>query len=91
MTTRTSSRTVEFRNAFFLRGMDTMQPAGRYTVDTDEEQLDTRDGGAYRRVGTWIWLSSELANRGVVRMASIDPVELEAALALDRQSALVRA
>lgn len=89
MATRTTSRTVEFQNAFFLRGMGSMQSAGRYTVDTDEEQLDTQHGTAFRRVGTWIWLDSEQGGRGVVRMASIDPDELEAALTLDARSALV--
>lgn len=91
MATRSTSRTVEFRNAFFLRGMGAMQPAGSYVVDTDEEQIDTNLGTAYRRVGTWIWLSADAGNRGVVRMASIDPDELEAALVLDARSALASA
>ena len=88
MAPRTTSRTVTFQHAFFLRGMDAMQPPGCYTVEDDEERLDTRFGSAFRRVATWIWLPSELANRGVVRMASIDARELEAALAVDARVAV---
>jgi len=88
MTTRTTSRTVEFQNAFFLRGMASMQPAGRYTVDTDEEQIDTAYGCAFRRIGTWIWLTSDLKSRGAMHMASVDPAELEAALVVDARTAL---
>jgi hypothetical protein len=91
MATRTTSRTIEFRNGFILRGISEMQPAGRYTVDTDEEPIDSLHGNAYRRVGTWIWLTSAKDGRGIVRMVSINPDELEAALILDARSAMVRA
>ena len=78
---------MTFRHAFFLHGLDAMQPPGDYVVDTDEEPIDGRFGTAYRRVGTWIWLPSAADRSGVVRMASIDARELEAALAVDaRQS-----
>jgi hypothetical protein len=87
MASRSTSRTVTFRHAFFLRGMDRMQPAGEYTVDTDEESIETRLGVAYRRVGTWIWLPSKLASRGEIRMTSVDPQELDAALVVDARQA----
>jgi hypothetical protein len=87
MTTRTTSRTATFEHPFFLRGMSAMQPAGSYTVDTDEERLDTASGSAYRRVGSWIWLPAGAANPGMAQMLSIDPVELAAALVVDGRQA----
>ena len=41
MTVRTTSKTVTFMHPFNLSGMDKMQPAGTYTVETDEELLQT--------------------------------------------------
>ena len=39
MTVRTTSKTVTFRYPFNLTGTDEVQPAGTYTVETDEELL----------------------------------------------------
>lgn len=39
MAIRTTSRDVVFHRPFILDGMETVQPAGVYTVDTDEEQM----------------------------------------------------
>jgi hypothetical protein len=39
MTMRTTSRTVTFIHPFNLSGMDKEQPAGTYTVETDEERF----------------------------------------------------
>jgi len=39
MTVRTTSKTVTFRHPFNLTGTDEVQPAGTYTVETDEELL----------------------------------------------------
>ena len=39
MTVRTSRKTVTFRQPFSLSGIDEVQPAGTYTVETDEELL----------------------------------------------------
>jgi hypothetical protein len=37
MTVRTTSRTVTFTHPFNLSGMDEVQPAETYTVETDED------------------------------------------------------
>jgi hypothetical protein len=58
MTTRTSRRTVTFTRPFSLRGIDGVQPAGAYTVETDEELLGSLSFPAYRRVATTIFLPS---------------------------------
>jgi hypothetical protein len=39
MTVRTTSKTVTFMHPFSLTGTDEVQPAGTYTVETDEELL----------------------------------------------------
>ena len=54
MTLRTSRRTVAFTRAFSLRGVDGVQPAGTYTVETDEELLESLSFPVYRRVATTI-------------------------------------
>jgi len=83
MDMRTTSRTVTFNHPFFLPGMETMQAAGSYVVDTQEERLDTQLTSGFRRVATWMFVRSELESRGVSRMISIDGAKLAAALALD--------
>jgi hypothetical protein len=40
MTMRTSQETVTFRRPFSLSGLDQLQPAGSYTVETSEELLE---------------------------------------------------
>jgi hypothetical protein len=50
MTVRTTSRTVTFTHPFNLSGMDEVQPAGTYTVETDEEPLQTLSVPAHRRI-----------------------------------------
>ena len=52
MMTRTSSATVVFRRPFVLAGFETMQPAGSYIVDIEEEQVDSLVVNAWRRVAT---------------------------------------
>ena len=39
MTVRTSSKSVTFAQPFSLSGIDEVQPAGTYTVETDEELI----------------------------------------------------
>lgn len=83
MMIRTSSKTVTFVEPFVLRGLDGVQPAGSYTVETDEEFLDTVASPAYRRVATLIHLHATRGNPSVARAMPIDPEELNAALRRD--------
>jgi hypothetical protein len=80
---RMNSRTVTFTKPFTLPGLDEAQPAGSYTVETEEELLPTVLQTAYRRTTTWLTLPSHPANPGSAQIISVDPVELEAALARD--------
>jgi len=76
MFSRTTSKTVTFSHPFALTGMDGVQPAGTYTVETDEELVDGLSFPVYRRVATVILLP---AAAGGMMAAMIDPLELERA------------
>ena len=56
MNLRTTSRTITFARPFSLDGLDETQPAGTYTVQTDEEPIEGLSFLAYRRVATVIFL-----------------------------------
>ena len=77
--TRTLSRLVVFRRPFVLSGLDPLQPAGTYRVDTDEEQLDTLTVVAWRRTATVI----QLERAGITVHLAVDPTELHEALMRD--------
>jgi hypothetical protein len=79
MATRTTRKTVTFTRPFSLAGVDGIQPAGVYTVDTDEDLIDDLSFLAYRRVATMIHLQKD----GVSQVFPIDPVELDARLLRD--------
>jgi hypothetical protein len=84
MTTRTSRKTVTFRTPFLLAGLDEVQPAGTYVIETDEVLLDMVSFPAYQRVETFMHLLEDAP--GVVRTMAIDPADLAAALARDAVS-----
>lgn len=91
MTTRTTKTTVTFTRPFSLSGFDGMQPAGAYSVETDEELLDGVSFPAYRRMATMMQLWPASIGKGagnpkasgILQVAVINPVELTAALAAD--------
>lgn len=84
MFTRTSRVDVVFRRPFVLKGVEGLQPAGAYTVETEEELIDGLSFPAYRRIWTMITVQ---ANRpGMLTQAvPVDPRDLAAALAGDAQ------
>src|SRR5947209_17645893 len=86
MTVRTTSKTVTFRHPFSLTGTDEVQPAGTYTVETDEELLEPSSFPAYRRIATLLRLER---NTGAVlpltQIVETNPAELAGALARDAQ------
>jgi hypothetical protein len=87
MTRRTTSRTVTFIHPFNLSGMDEEQPAGTYTVETDEELLQTSSLPAYKRVSTLMRLPSRPTGTMLSQIVEVNPLELAAALARDAQPA----
>jgi hypothetical protein len=85
MTVRTTSRTVTFSHPFNLSGMDEVQPAGTYTVETDEELLQTSSLPAYRRISTLIRLAARPRGTVLTQIVEVNPLELAAVLARDTQ------
>jgi hypothetical protein len=84
VTTRTIKSTVTFKRSFSLSGFDGEQPAGTYSVETDEELLEGVSFPAYRRMATMMQIELASRNSGaVVQVAVIDPQQLKAALVMD--------
>jgi len=85
MTMRTTSRTVTFIHPFNLSGIDKEQPAGTYTVETDEELLQALSLPAYKRISTLIRLPARPRSTMVTQIVEINPQELAAAPTRDAQ------
>ena len=84
MTVRTTSKTVTFTHPFNLSGMEEMQPAGTYTVETDEELLQTSSLPAYR-ISTLMRLTTRPRGTVLTQIVEVNPLELAAVLARDVQ------
>ena len=84
MLTRTQRTTLVFRHPFRLKSSGRLQPAGTYTVESEEELLEGLSFPAYRRVSTTITLQATRAG-ALVQMLPVDPWELAEAQAADRR------
>ena len=69
---------------FNLAGTDEVQPAGIYTVQTDEELLRPSSLPAYRRIATLLRLE-RTTGTVLIQIVETNPVELAGALARDAQ------
>jgi hypothetical protein len=76
MNLRTTSRTITFARPFSLVWLDETQPAGSYTVQTDEEPIEGLSFLAYRRVATTIYLPLIHGGAGSLQAIRVDPGEL---------------
>jgi len=83
MTERITHSSVTFLHAFVLRDVDGTQPPGTYLVETVEEPLGTLSLLAYRRVSTTMTLPAVGAASLRKQVVTIDPDDLQAALAKD--------
>lgn len=79
MTTRTTKATVAFRRPFILAGFETLQPAGEYQVETEEELAEDLSFPVWRRVATVM----RVTQLGAVEHIAIDPAALHEALMRD--------
>jgi hypothetical protein len=79
MPERITRRSVTFLHPFSLEGVDGVQPAGTYTIETVEEPLENLSFIAYRRVSTTIVSPSRNAPTFTRQVVIIDPRDLEAA------------
>ena len=86
MTTRVTTKTVVFSRAFILNEADGEQPPGVYTVETEEEPLDVVSISAYRRVSTVMHRCNVRPTGGFIRFVSINPAELDNALAREAKT-----
>jgi hypothetical protein len=78
---RTTRTKVTFRSAFKLPGFDCPEPAGTYDLEVDEEILEGNERTVYLRIATLIFLRSG----GMIRTMTVNPADLDAALARDRE------
>jgi len=83
MAVRTNIKTVTFNYPFCLAGMDEMQPAGAYEVETDEELLEGLSFTAWKRKLSLIRLPILTGNAKLTQTLEIDPRDLDDALRLD--------
>lgn len=84
MNTRRRRDIVVFRHPFRLEGVDRELPPGDYPVVTDEELIQGLSFPAYRRVSTVMMVPAE-SRLALLEMVTIDPRDLEAAQARDRE------
>lgn len=85
MASRTTQTIVHFSAPFRLPDFDTVQPAGDYHVDHDEEAIEGASWLGWRRVGAFIHLPA-IGMRGFTQqMVPINPADLDAALEKDKQ------
>lgn len=87
MKTRTRESTLTFKRPFVLAGLDEVLPAGDYSVETEEELIEGISYAAYRRTATVLHLPARSGPSHLTRAMTIDPEELDAALAGDQGAA----
>lgn len=84
MNTRTNRTIVSFKRPFSLPGVDGIQPAGDYVVETDDVLIESVSHVAYRRVATLLHLPSLGVSQYARQHVSVDQADLDAALSRDR-------
>jgi hypothetical protein len=78
MMNRTTLTHIFFARPFSLTGLDGPQPAGTYTIETQEELLEGLSFPAYRRIGTVMLLPARPGSMVTGQAVAVDPVELDA-------------
>lgn len=80
---RTVTMQITFGRPFQLPGIDEVQPAGTYTIETEEELLQALSFVAWRRLYTVIRLPRRAGGPMIDQAVTIDPDTFEAVIALD--------
>jgi hypothetical protein len=83
MAVRTTETTVTFKHPFTLSALGGPQPAGTYTVETDEEEVPGLSFTAFQRTATMLRLPAIPNAGGGSQVIPVDPTELAAALEAD--------
>ena len=81
--TRTKRRTLTFKRAFTLKGVERQLPPGDYELVTDEELIEELSFPVYRRVASWIMARGQSAATAT-EMIPIDPAEIDVVHERDR-------
>jgi hypothetical protein len=79
MALRTTRSSVTFKAPFRLTALDEILPAGTYEIETEEEIIEGNERTVYVRVATLLYLRTT----GMLQIVTIDPKELQSALAAD--------
>ena len=80
MERRITSETVIFRHPFRLTGFDQDESPGLYTIEVEQEALDTLTRIGWRHISTTI----RLRRQGATECVSIDPAEFAEARERDQ-------
>lgn len=80
MERRTTVETLIFRHPFRLAGFEREEAAGVYTIEVEQEALDSLTVIGWRHLGTCI----RLAHQGATELVPVDPAELREAQERDR-------
>ena len=83
MIRRVTTKSVVFNCPFVVDPSEGELLPGIYTVETEEESLDTVLSDSYRRISTTLHVYAP----GITRFISVDPDALAAALLRDRRAA----
>lgn len=83
MTQRTTGRWVSFAHAALIEGLEAPLPAGKYLVETDEEQIPGLSFVAYRRLRTVMIVPTAVGTMTARQLIEIEPEALQAALLHD--------
>lgn len=76
MSLRTRRRNVTFSRPFTLSSLDGVQPAGTYTVETEEELVEGVSFPVYRCLSTIMVLPGPVGSMIVSQTVTVDPEEL---------------
>ena len=76
---RTRNSTVTFQHPFTLNRDVGELPPGSYAIEIDEEEIQSTDRTAYRRVTIYFYVQSSASTRTIV----LNPADLDSALARD--------
>ena len=84
---RTSTKTVTFTRPFSLMGIEGVQPAGTYNLETTEELLQASIP-TYRKISTLIRLPTRVGGAARDMVVDIDDAEVSTALERDAKPEL---
>ena len=86
MANRTTQIVVHFSAPFRLPDFDTLQPAGDYRVDYDQQAIEGTSWLGWRHVGAFIHLPGIGMRGPTQQMVPINSADLDAALEKDKKT-----